>query len=62
MSNKFWDIAFTPSVKAAQTHYGSRPHYAKSENGVAKNTVLTEQEIEFIGERDVFYMTTVGEN
>ncbi|MDQ3710968.1 MAG: pyridoxamine 5'-phosphate oxidase family protein [Acidobacteriota bacterium] len=61
MSNKFWDITFTPSVRAAQTHYGSRLHYAKSENGAAKNAVLTEQEIEFISERDGFYMATVGE-
>jgi len=61
MSNKFWDITFTPGVKAAQTHYGSRQHYAKSENGAAKNARLTEQEIEFIGERDGFYMATVGE-
>jgi predicted pyridoxine 5'-phosphate oxidase superfamily flavin-nucleotide-binding protein len=61
MSNKFWDITFTLGVKAAQTHYGSRPHYAKSENGAAKNARLTEQEIEFIGERDDFYMATVGE-
>jgi len=62
MPNKFWDITFTPSVKAAQTHYGSREHYAKSENGAAKNARLTENEIEFIGERDGFYMATVGEN
>ena len=62
MSNKFWDITFTPEVKAAQEHYGSRSHYAKSENGAAKNICLTENEIEFIGERDGFYMATVGEN
>ena len=62
MPNKFWDITFTPSVKAAQANYGSRAHYAKSENGAAKNAVLTESEIEFIGERDGFYMATVSEN
>ncbi len=62
MSNKFWDITFTSEVKAAQEHYGSRSHYAKSENGAAKNICLTENEIEFIGERDGFYMATVGEN
>ena len=48
-------------MKAAQTHYGSRPHYAKSENSAAKNARLTVQEIEFIGERDGFYIATVGE-
>jgi predicted pyridoxine 5'-phosphate oxidase superfamily flavin-nucleotide-binding protein len=62
MSNKFWDITFTPSVKAAQEHYGSRGHYATSENGAAKNVRLTENEIEFIGGRDGFYMGSVGEN
>lgn len=62
MSNKFWDITFTPEVKAAQEHYGSRSHYAKSENGAAKNVRLTENEIDFIGERDGFYMGSVGEN
>jgi len=62
MSNRFWDITFTPSVKTAQTVRGSRGHYAKSENGAVKNGVLTESEIEFVGERDGFYMATVGEN
>lgn len=62
MSNRFWDITFTPSVKAAQTAYGSRGHYAKSETGAAANNRLTESEIEFIGTRDGFYMATVGES
>jgi len=62
MSNRFWDITFTPSVKTAQTVRGSRGHYAKSENGAVKNAVLTESEIEFIGERDGFYMATVNDD
>lgn len=62
MSNKFYDITFTPDVKAAQTHYGSRGHYAKYENGAAKNFALTEAEVEFIGERDGFYMATVNDD
>ena len=63
MSNKFYDITFTPNVKAAQTHYGSRRNYERSEGGAAReNATLSKSEIEFIGERDGFYLATVGEN
>lgn len=62
MSNKFWDITFTDSVKKAQEHYGSRTFFAKSENGADGNNVLTESENEFIAERDGFYLATVNEN
>lgn len=61
MSNKFYDITFTESVKKAQEHYGSRRQYAKSEGGTAKNTALSDAEIDFIEQRDGFYMATVGE-
>jgi len=61
MSNKFYDITFTPSVKEAQEHYGSRRHYAKSEKGREKKTMLSDAEIDFIEQRDGFYMATVGE-
>lgn len=61
MSNKFYDILFTESVKEAQKHYGSRSIYAKSEVGKVKNTTLFDAEIDFIEQRDGFYMATVGE-
>lgn len=61
MSNKFYDIIFTESVKQAQEHYGSRRHYAKSEGGTVKNTALADAEIDFIEQRDGFYMATIGE-
>lgn len=62
MANKFYELTFTPSVKAAQTQYGSRRNYAKFEAGESEGSGLTEAEIEFISARDGFYLATVGEN
>jgi len=62
MAHKFFELTFTPSVKAAQEHYGSRRKYARFEAGGSDFYGLTEAEIEFIGARDGFYMATVGEN
>ena len=62
MSHKFFDLTFTPSVKAAQEHYGSRRNYARFETGESDFFGLTEAETEFISQRDGFYMATVGEN
>lgn len=62
MSHKFFDLTFTPSVKSAQEHYGTRRHYAKFEVGEPDFLGLTEYETEFIAERDSFYLATAGEN
>ena len=62
MANKFYEIMFTPSVKTAQEHYGSRQHYAKSEGEATEFAGLSEFEEEFISRRDGFYLATVGEN
>jgi predicted pyridoxine 5'-phosphate oxidase superfamily flavin-nucleotide-binding protein len=62
MSNKFYELLFTPDVKAAQTHYGSRRHYAKIETGRAQNVILSDAEIDFIENRDGFYMSSISEN
>jgi len=62
MTNKYYEIMFTPSVKAAQTHYGSRQHYAKFEGEESKFIGLSDAEEEFISGRDGFYLATVGEN
>jgi len=62
MSNKFFDITFTPAVKEAQERYGSRRRYEKIENsGKPQNTILTDAEIDFIEQRDGFYMATAGD-
>jgi predicted pyridoxine 5'-phosphate oxidase superfamily flavin-nucleotide-binding protein len=62
MANRFYDLTFTPSVKLAQERYGSRRKYARVEVGESDFSGLTEAEVEFIGQRDGFYMATVGEN
>ncbi|WP_284617253.1 pyridoxamine 5'-phosphate oxidase family protein [Aquabacterium humicola] len=63
MSHAFADIAFTPSVKAAQQRDGSRAGYARSFEGDAEvfNDRLGEAEREFIAAQRSFYMATVSE-
>lgn len=62
MSHRFADIAFTPSVQSVQAKLGSRANYAKWDQGPDVNGELTAQEVEFIGERDSFYMASVSES
>ena len=61
MANKFYDITFTPDVKAAQERYGSRRRFEKIQSDVVQNAILSDAEIDFIEQRDGFYMATVGE-
>ena len=63
MSHAFGDIAFTPSVKAAQQRDGSRAAYARAfERGTAPvNQVLSDAEAEFIAAQRSFFMATVSE-
>jgi predicted pyridoxine 5'-phosphate oxidase superfamily flavin-nucleotide-binding protein len=63
MSHAFADIAFTPSVKAAQQRDGSRAGYARSFEGEAElfNDSLGEAETDFIATQRSFYMATVSE-
>ena len=61
MADKFYDIAFTPSVKKAQEHYGSRRRFEQIEDGREQNVTLSDAEIDFIERTDGFYMATVGE-
>jgi hypothetical protein len=37
MVHKFFELTFTPSVKAAQEHYGSRRKYARFEAGLCRS-------------------------
>lgn len=62
MSHKFFDLTFTPSVKRAQEHYGSRRRLAGFESGEPDFFGLTADEIEYIAGRDSFYLATVGES
>jgi predicted pyridoxine 5'-phosphate oxidase superfamily flavin-nucleotide-binding protein len=63
MPHAFADIAFTPSVKAAQQREGSRAGYARSFEGNAEvfNDRLGEDEADFIAAQRSFYMATVSE-
>lgn len=61
MAKNFAEIAFTESVKAQQQKYGSRRSYARME-AMARGNEITENEAEFIAERDGFYLATVGES
>jgi hypothetical protein len=56
---RFYDIAFTPSVKAEQERRGSRSHYAGDSS---TNEILAAREDEFIVARDGFYLSTVNED
>lgn len=61
MSRAFADISFTPSVKAAQSFYGSRDANLGFELSPDPRHTLTEPEMAFIRERDSLYMATVSE-
>jgi predicted pyridoxine 5'-phosphate oxidase superfamily flavin-nucleotide-binding protein len=61
MGARFAEIAFTPSVKAAQARYGARAmseHYGRDPD---RGDTLTDLETEFIRQRDSFYQATVAE-
>ena len=61
MTYKFLDIASTPSVRAAQTAYGSREKWERF-NGHRTFDHFTDNEAAFIAARDSFYMATVSES
>jgi predicted pyridoxine 5'-phosphate oxidase superfamily flavin-nucleotide-binding protein len=61
MAKNFAAIAFTDTVKAMQEKLGSRSSYARMERDTYVDG-LTENEIDFIAQRDSFYMASIGEN
>ncbi|MBS0243418.1 MAG: pyridoxamine 5'-phosphate oxidase family protein [Proteobacteria bacterium] len=61
MGHRFAEIAFTRSVKEMQSKSGSRSSYERREGGEPHNDRLGAREAGFIGERDSFYMASVGE-
>jgi predicted pyridoxine 5'-phosphate oxidase superfamily flavin-nucleotide-binding protein len=58
---RFWDLAFTPSVKAVQTRMGSRRAYGRSAGASRGPEPLGPEEIQFLAGRDSFYLASVGE-
>lgn len=61
MAKNFAAIAFSDAVKAMQEKLGSRSSYARMERDIYVDG-LTENEIDFIAQRDSFYMASIGEN
>jgi predicted pyridoxine 5'-phosphate oxidase superfamily flavin-nucleotide-binding protein len=61
MARAFAEIAFTPSVKAAQSRYGSRRANERIEHALDRGDELTSVEIEYLAARDSFYQATVSE-
>lgn len=61
MAKNFATLAFTGAVKAMQEKAGSRSSYARMERDSYVDG-LTENEIDFIAQRDSFYMASIGEN
>lgn len=54
-------LAFTEPVKAIQEEHHSRAAYERFEKAT-ENKGFTPREINFISQRDSFYMATIGEN
>ena len=61
MAKNFATLAFTDPVKAMQEKLGSRAGYARMERDTYMDG-LTQNEIDFIAQRDSFYMASIGEN
>lgn len=58
MAKKFLELAFTPSVRAAQArHFG----FDTPEPGTSPPDALTADEMDFIAARDSFYLATISE-
>lgn len=54
------DIAFTPSVRAAQTRRGSRETYARMEAKGTKRTMVDDGLADFIADTRSFYLATAS--
>ena len=61
MAHQYAKIAFTQSVRQVQTEHNSRSGYAGMDSGEDYNFMLSQEESNFIQQRDSFYMASVGE-
>ncbi|MCF7223545.1 2Fe-2S iron-sulfur cluster-binding protein [Marilutibacter chinensis] len=61
MARRFAELAFTPSVKAAQQRHGSREGNLGHELAEDRRDRIGPAEAAFIAERDSFYIASVGE-
>lgn len=62
MTSKYRDLNFTPSVQAAQVHFGAREPGSSSAPEELAEDRLSHMEAAFIAERDGFYLATVSES
>lgn len=60
MASTFGSLVFTPVVKELQERFGSRRQYERLSAQGHSNRGLGPDEREFIGERDSFYMASIG--
>ena len=60
MRQRYHDLMFTPAVRAAQAHYGSREVYAKRSGEDAPG--LGPKEAAFLAEQDGFYLASVSQS
>ena len=60
--NRYLDLAFTPTVRAAQSQYDSRRTADRMLHLARNATTLTDRETSFIAERDSFYLGSVSES
>ena len=60
MPRKYPEIAFTEPVRSAQERYGSRTMAERLESMPFDDEQLSVRELAFIGERDSFYLSSVG--
>ncbi len=56
----FASLVFTPLVKKLQERHGSRRQYARMEEFRGSQDRFTDFELEFLAQRDSFYLATVG--
>lgn len=61
MVKNFTSLAFTDEIKSLQEKYGSRRSYERMEMRTPSDG-LSDNERNFISERDSFYMASIGEN
>ena len=61
MGNRFMEIAFTADVQRKQAELGSRAGYARATGGPDWGDELGVSEAAFIGNRDSFYMASIGQ-
>ena len=60
MAREFLHTLLTPTVRAAQRRYYGRSY--PEQNGPEQTEPLTADEIQFVGERDSFYLATISES